>query len=683
MSPGSNSRLSPRDVWRMLEESSLLETATFADVAALAATHRRSVSERVIGVAMSLDLARMMPVESETTRHPYFDEVLFGMSARAHAAGFHLLLLTTRPGATTGFGIPYLELCRERRLNGIVFVSFPAEEPGLIEVIQSELPCVAIDTHVFGPRSTFVISDNVGGGSDATRHLISLGRKRIAFIGGTGPERASVDRRLGYESALADLELELCPERVVNADWNHAEAHAQTQRLLGLPEPPDAIFCASDVMAIGALCAIEEAGLRVPEDVAVVGFDDSDLARLVKPSLTSVHQDVIGLGATAVEVMLRILEDPQALLPAPVLPVRLEIRESSVGTEKPEQRDQNVEGRLSSAAVYRHLGEIESLATGVFRRSGAARPRGSRPASKRGLIALAMFRAPGQTFRRAFLDDIYCNIRANAFLHDIDLLGFSYITPGEPRNTSLLELCQQHGCEGIIVVSPPFTDPETTALAESELPCVAIDIDLLGNRAGFVMSDNVSGAVQAVLHLAERGRRRIAFLSGGTERVAIDRHFGYQSELARLGLEQREEYVRVVGWDHKIAYEETRRLLELSIPPDGIFAASDVMAIGAISAIEEAGLRIPEDVAVVGFDDIEFSRLLTPSLTTIRQNRVRLAGAAVEALLQMLERPEETPPVSIVPVELVVRESSGGELPAPLGDSALSTEWRFKRDRPV
>ena len=107
------------------------------------------------------------------------------------------------------------------------------------------------------------------------------------------------------------------------------------------------------------------------------------------------------------------------------------------------------------------------------------------------------------------------------------------------------------------------------------------------------------------------------------------------------------------------------------------------MAIGALCALEEAGLRVPEDIAVVGFDDIEYARLLTPSLTTIRQNRASLAGAAVEALLQMLERPEEAPPVSVLPVELVVRESTGGSPPALLDSNALLPESPPSSDQPV
>ena len=186
MSSDSNSRLSPHAVWRMLEESSSLETATFADATALAASHERGASERVIGVAMNLDLAQMASGQNGSSRHPFFDEVLFGMSARARASDFYLLLLTTLSGTATGLDVPYLELCRERHVDGIVLVSFPPEEPGLIELVQSELPCVAIDTHVFGPRSAFVISDNVAGGSTAVHHLAALGRRRIAFIGVPG-----------------------------------------------------------------------------------------------------------------------------------------------------------------------------------------------------------------------------------------------------------------------------------------------------------------------------------------------------------------------------------------------------------------------------------------------------------------------------------------------------------------
>ena len=111
-------------------------------------------------------------------------------------------------------------------------------------------------------------------------------------------------------------------------------------------------------------------------------------------------------------------------------------------------------------------------------------------------------------------------------------------------------------------------------------------------------------------------------------------------------------------WLPTLAFEATQTFLALPEPPDAVFCASDVMAIGAMAAIETAGLRVPEDVAVVGFDDIDYAHLVKPSLTTVRQNQDALAEALVTAMHNLLEHPEEPPLVSVIPVELIVRGSS-------------------------
>jgi LacI family transcriptional regulator len=123
------------------------------------------------------------------------------------------------------------------------------------------------------------------------------------------------------------------PEYVADGDYFHRTGFTATERLLQLPEPPDAITCASDVMAIAAMVAIEKAGLRVPEDIAVTGFDDAPFAATVKPSLTTVRQDAIGLGTAAAEGILRMLERPDEPPPALVLPTELVIRDSSGARE--------------------------------------------------------------------------------------------------------------------------------------------------------------------------------------------------------------------------------------------------------------------------------------------------------------------------------------------------------------
>jgi LacI family transcriptional regulator len=233
----------------------------------------------------------------------------------------------------------------------------------------------------------------------------------------------------------------------------------------------------------------------------------------------------------------------------------------------------------------------------------------------------------------------------------------------------ILGLCERRKAGGAIIISLEVNDPAFTELVESGFPCTLVDVDLLSNSVAFVMSDNVDGAVKIVHHLGQLGRKRIAFIGGrGVERPHVDRHFGYQSELARLGLEYRPEYVATANWLPEPAYAEMKRMLALPEPPDAVFCASDVMAIIAMAAIEDAGLRVPEDVAVAGFDDIEYARLVTPALTTVRQDRAKMAEAVMNSMLHLLEHPDDPPPVSVLPVELIVREST---TPRSSGSDAL------------
>lgn len=197
-------------------------------------------------------------------------------------------------------------------------------------------------------------------------------------------------------------------------------------------------------------------------------------------------------------------------------------------------------------------------------------------------------------------------------------------------------------------------------ILKAEVPAVFIDIDPIGRRAGYVMSDNVDAMVQVVRHLYETGRRRIAHISGlQNTRPGPDRLLGYRSELARLGLPAPPTYVEQGDYYQRSAREACTRLLDLPDPPDAVTCASDVMAIAAMVAIEEAGLHVPEDIAVTGFDDADFAAGVRPSLTTVRQDAAGLGTAAAEAILRMLEHPDASPPTLVLPAEVIIRESSG------------------------
>ena len=151
-----------------------------------------------------------------------------------------------------------------------------------------------------------------------------------------------------------------------------------------------------------------------------------------------------------------------------------------------------------------------------------------------------------------------------------------------------------------------------------EVPAIFIDLDPIGRRAGYVMSGNVAAMASVVSHLHDTGRDRIAYICGlQNTRPGPDRLFGYRSEIDRLGLPAPDEYVEQGDYYHHSSYEATKRLLALPERPDAITCASDIMAIGAMMAITETGLRIPEDVAVTGFDDAPFAAGIKPSLTTV------------------------------------------------------------------
>jgi LacI family transcriptional regulator len=189
---------------------------------------------------------------------------------------------------------------------------------------------------------------------------------------------------------------------------------------------------------------------------------------------------------------------------------------------------------------------------------------------------------------------------------------------------------------------------------------MAIDQDFSGGRTGYVSSDNVAGAALAVGHVAELGHRRIALIGGPTDtRPGVDRLLGYRRELGRLGLESRPGWVVEGDFYPDSGYRAMQELLAEPEPPTAVFAASDLMAAGALRTLEERGIRVPEDVSLLGFDDIPLAALLRPALSTVHQDGEALGRAAGEALLQMVAEPERAAPTITVPVELVLRGSTG------------------------
>jgi LacI family transcriptional regulator len=256
-------------------------------------------------------------------QHPFFHEVLVGLKHTLGSAGFDLLLFASEhPG--NGYGRhAYLKRCHHHNVAGAVLMGADGEDPEVRRLVRSELPTVGVDLDVEGPATTYVISDNVDGSARAVRHLHSIGHRRIATITGMLETRPGADRLRGYRRALQAIGLAYRDEYVSYGDFYVESGRRAMADLLTLDEPPTAVFAASDMMALGAMRAINDAGLNVPADVSVVGFDDMQLADHMNPPLTTVRQDKAGLGATAGTALLRLIEGGDGVPPSTVLPVEL------------------------------------------------------------------------------------------------------------------------------------------------------------------------------------------------------------------------------------------------------------------------------------------------------------------------------------------------------------------------
>jgi beta-galactosidase len=207
--------------------------------------------------------------------------------------------------------------------------------------------------------------------------------------------------------------------------------------------------------------------------------------------------------------------------------------------------------------------------------------------------------------------------------------------------------------DGAVLVRTHGTGPLPDALAQSGIPAIALGRSALPTAVPYVDIDNVAGAEMAVRHLLAQGRRRIAAIGGPADTVAArDRLAGYHNVLRAAG---RQPVVETGDFSRASGVAAAHRLLATDPALDAIFAANDLMAIGALTALRAAGRRVPEDIAVVGFDDIEAAAYTAPPLTTVRQPFADLALTAVGLLLASLDgRPADS---RTLPAELVVRES--------------------------
>lgn len=243
---------------------------------------------------------------SEVFTDPYFPLLIQGMSAACDEREYFMLL--SFPQMRTSQTLT--RLVRGAHLDGLVLAATFNDNAYVDQLVKDGIPFVVVGRCTYDGEVTTVDVDNTRGAMVAVQHLLRLGYTAVATITGPLEMTAAVDRRDGYLSAMHAARLQPPPGFVQEGNWSEWSGGRAMEALLRLPERPQAVFVASDSMTIGALKVIRAAGLRVPNDIALVGFDDIPLASALDVPLTTVRQPIYRLGHTAAGVLLDELQRP-------------------------------------------------------------------------------------------------------------------------------------------------------------------------------------------------------------------------------------------------------------------------------------------------------------------------------------------------------------------------------------
>jgi LacI family transcriptional regulator len=236
----------------------------------------------------------------------YFSELIRGIDLAARARGLHLLVSSSHGDAAEAAAALR---AMNGRVDGLLVMSPHANADFLWGNVPDALPTVLMNTQVAGGKHSSFEVDNYGGAYAMVQHLAGLGHQRIAFIAGPESNFEAQERLRGYRSALSSLVPDSV-ETVLQGDFTQESGWRAGNQLVALTERPSAVFASNDMMAIGCMSALSDAGLQIPQDISLAGFDDIPTSRYISPSLTSVRARITELGALALERLASCIEEP-------------------------------------------------------------------------------------------------------------------------------------------------------------------------------------------------------------------------------------------------------------------------------------------------------------------------------------------------------------------------------------
>lgn len=260
-------------------------------------------------------------------KHEYFSGVLNGFKSQAESQGYDITFINT---SFESRSMSYYEHCRYRNFEGVVIVCADYNDPGVMELMNSDLPAVTIDYIHF--NCTAVSSNNVKGMDDLIRYIYSKGHRKIAYIHGQSFSYVTKERLASFYRVCEELNLDIPEEYIRTAEYLETEKAAmQTKELLELKNPPTCIIYPDDTSLIGGRNVIVEAGLRIPEDISVAGYDGIQMSQLLYPKITTIEQDTDRIGREAAIRLIQSIENPKTTLVERVVIEGVLLKGQSVG----------------------------------------------------------------------------------------------------------------------------------------------------------------------------------------------------------------------------------------------------------------------------------------------------------------------------------------------------------------
>lgn len=303
---------------------------------------RPETKERILSIARQLNyrpdfIARSLVMKRTRTlglvittiANPFYTELSQGIETTARQLGYNIIFCSTNYDLSTEK--QYIEMLRSKGVDGIIFTSAHIGDPNIVELAEEGFPIILVNRRTYHPKVKekidYIGVDNLLGGYMAVEHLIRLGHQRIGVVGGSSESSVGLERLEGGKKALKTYGIEPREEYFLEGNFLRESGYQGGKKFLHMVKPPTAIFATNDYMAIGVYQALIDEGVRVPEEIALIGFNDIELSGLKGIDLSTIGQKKFEMGAIAIELLVKRIEGsetgpPKEILLKPELVVR-------------------------------------------------------------------------------------------------------------------------------------------------------------------------------------------------------------------------------------------------------------------------------------------------------------------------------------------------------------------------